>query len=201
MSQFLVRRVSTQIIEYAINVSDADPDFIGPSSESAPAPKVLPLCEPGCELIEWAGDSTVLSMQPSATAVLKWSGASPEWVEVAGLAELKERKAAEINAARLSANQSYFDFAGKQIACDEVSMLDIQCANAEIALTREMPDAWPGAWKALDNTYAPVPDIDAWTVFIKAMVSRGVAHFAHAQLRKAELDAATTPEQIAEIYW
>lgn len=172
---------------------DAD-DMVGP-----PAPPGLDPAE-GTSLRKLA--APVLRDRPSPTARARWLDTpAPVWVETATLAELKATKNDEINAARLLANRSYFDFAGKQIACDEVSMLDIQSVNAEISLTHAMPDEWPGAWKTKDNTYAPIPDVATWTGFIKAMVSRGTAHFQRAQELKVRLAAATTAEEIAAITW
>ena len=137
----------------------------------------------------------------SDTCVATWASGSIVWTDTATLEDLKSAKNLEINTARHVANQSYFEFSSKQIACDAVSMLDIQSANAEIALTREMPSTWPGAWKAIDNSYALIPDVATWTLFIKAMVSRGTAHFAHAQALKQLLATAMTPEAVAEISW
>jgi hypothetical protein len=146
-------------------------------------------------------DAPVIWSGPTDTSELYWKDGAYEWVETADMATLKARKNDEINAARLLANQSYFDFADKQIACDEVSMLDIQCINAEVCLTRKIPATFPGYWKARDNTYTSIPDVATWTLFIQAMVTRGAAHFAHAQKLKADLIVAATPAQVEAIAW
>lgn len=163
----------------------------------APPPDVTPhvahlLLEP----IDW-------SAQPSPTCVLRWP--SLEWEEASSLVELKATKNAEIDRARETANRTYFDFAGMRIACGDIDWKDIMSASAEISLTHEMPADWVGFWKGKDdegNTqYVPIPDVATWTLFIQAMVARGQTHFRKSQDMKAQLAAATTPEQIAAITW
>jgi len=192
MTQYIAIRNSTQEIEYGMGMRDEE-DFSGP-------PSPPPVAEEGTTLVAWQG-IIPFNKGVSPSCKLIWNGEAPEWTETASLEEIKALKNAEINLARGAANQSYFEFAGKQIACDAVSMLDIQSTNAEIALTREMPSTWPGAWKALDNTYVLIPDVATWTVFIKAMVSRGMAHFQQAQTLKQLLATADTPDAVAEIKW
>lgn len=98
MTQYLVRRIDTQIIEYAVRTDNTDPAATGPFDSDHPAPTVTPQCEDGCELIEWAGD-TLLSKSPTPTSVLQWDGAAPLWVDLATLDDLKARKSADISQA------------------------------------------------------------------------------------------------------
>lgn len=162
-------------------------------------PPQLPACEGECQYIgtefTWAA--------PSDTCKPTWPvGATGiVWVETAALEDLKAAKNAEINAARLKANRTSFQYGGKAIACDELSMIDIQSANGSVAITGALPGGWPGAWKAMDNTYVPIPDVATWTAFYQAMVDTGTANFNHSQDLKAQLAAATTPEQVAAIVW
>jgi hypothetical protein len=155
--------------------------------------------EDGADLVHWAPGFSRVGYSDNYIARL--IDGVIEWSDSEDLAAMKLRKSAEINAARLLANQSYFDFADKQIACDEVSMLDIQCINAEVCLTRKIPSTFPGYWKARDNTYTSIPDVATWTLFIQAMVTRGAAHFAHAQKLKSDLAVAATPAQVEAISW
>lgn len=117
------------------------------------------------------------------------------------LQELKLLKNAEINSARFAANQSWFTFAGKQIACDPLSRSDIEGVNGIVANTGSLPAGFPGAWKAIDNSYVVIADAAQWTQFYAAMVAKGLANFAHAQALKAELAAAETAEAISSISW
>lgn len=117
------------------------------------------------------------------------------------LEHAKARKNAEINAARLQANRTSFTHAGKSFACDELSRSDIDGTNGYVTLHSALPDGWPGGWKAIDNSYLPIPDVPAWTAFYTAMFAAGNANFAHAQALKAQLEAATTVEQVNAIRW
>lgn len=117
------------------------------------------------------------------------------------LAPLKAAKNEEINAARLAANFSTFEHAGKRIACDQLSRSDIDGTNGYVALNNAMPPGWMGAWKAVDNTYVSIPDVEAWKAFYVSMFAAGNAHFAHAQALKTMLAAATTAQEIEAIQW
>lgn len=123
---------------------------------------------------------------------------SVQWPPV-DLADLKARKNAAINAARLRANQSHFVFMGKQIAVDPLSRSDIDAAHGAILMLGAMPVGWPGGWKALDNSIVPIADLATWGQFYGAMVAQGTANFAHAQALKAQLAAATTAEEVAAV--
>jgi hypothetical protein len=135
------------------------------------------------------------------TEKLKWNSGQPVWIETGELAELKLRKNAEINAARLVANRSVFTFQEKEIACDELSRSDIDAVNGIIAITNAMPPNWVGGWKAVDNTYVAIPDITTWINFYASMVQKGSSNFAHAQALKAQLASAETSEDITAIQW
>ena len=139
-------------------------------------------------------------------------GAGIGWVRVDGvwgpapapevpLADLKAKKNAEINAARLAANLSAFTHAGKQIACDQLSRSDIDGTNGFVALYGALPPGWPGGWKAVDNTYVSIADVAAWRAFYSSMFAAGNANFAKSQALKTQLDAATTAEEVAAIAW
>lgn len=139
---------------------------------------------------------------PDGTPLPAWTeGLTPCAVRVESLADLKAARNSYINEQRRKANLSTFGHSGKVFACDELSRSDIDGVNGEVALTGALPETFPGAWKAVDNTYLPIPDVPAWTAFYQAMVAQGAANFLHAQQLKAALAAATTPAQVAAIVW
>jgi hypothetical protein len=119
----------------------------------------------------------------------------------ADLAEAKVLKNAEINAARLAANRTTFTFQGKQIAVDELSRGDIDGVTAHVLLKGTYPPGFPGAWKAVDNTYVSLPDIAAWGDFIGAMATQGAVNFGRSEQRKGVLAAATTLAEVEAIVW
>lgn len=149
---------------------------------------------------------TLADYQPPAPAdddmqTWAWSAEAHRWFATPTLAALKAAKRGEINKARLTANRSSFAFAGKQIACDELSRGDIDGITSAVALTGELPPDFPGAWKAVDNTYVPISDVATWGSLVAAMVARGTANFARSQSLKALLEAAATADAVAAISW
>ena len=121
--------------------------------------------------------------------------------KAAAAGNAKTAKALEINLARAAANQSTFTFAGKQIACDQLSRSDIDAINGRVATRGTLPPSFPGAWKAVDNTYVGIPDVATWNAFYDAMVAQGTVNFVKAQTLKAALAAANTPAEIAAVTW
>lgn len=117
------------------------------------------------------------------------------------LSEIKLIKNADINAWRAKANTGTFAHDGKVFACDALSRSDIDGVNGYAAIYGALPPDFPGAWKAVDNSYYPIADLAAWKVFYASMVAAGTANFMHAQQLKAQLAAATTPEAVAAIAW
>lgn len=119
----------------------------------------------------------------------------------AHIASLKERKNAEINAARLAANFKTFTHAGKTFACDQLSRSDIDGTNGYVNLFGTLPPVWSGGWKAVDNTYLTITSVDDWKSFYTSMFAAGNEHFVHAQQLKLQLEVATTAEEIQAIVW
>jgi hypothetical protein len=117
------------------------------------------------------------------------------------IADLKAAKNAEINAARLAANFTTFTHAGKTIACDQLSRSDIDAVAGSISLTGDFPVGFPGAWKAADNSYLLLPDVDAFKDLYASMTLQGALNFGHSQSLKTALAAATTVEEVNAIVW
>jgi hypothetical protein len=117
------------------------------------------------------------------------------------LESLKARTRTMINLWRLTANRSSFQFTGKTIACDELSRSDIEGVNGYVALTGSLPPNFPGAWKAIDNSYVAIPDVSTWTQLFGAMVAQGTSNFGRSQALKGIVAAATTAAQLDAIHW
>jgi len=117
------------------------------------------------------------------------------------IAELKAAKNLQINAWRMAANLSTFPYAGKLIACDELSRSDIDAVAGSIALNGTFPAGFPNAWKATDNTFLSIPDIATFKVMYAAMTVQGTANFTHSQSLKTALAAAITQADIDAITW
>lgn len=144
---------------------------------------------------------TELAARAAMEAGWLWQMPERVAVDARDLEASKAQKNAEINQKRLAANKSSFLFAGKSIACDELSMIDIQAMNGMILLINGLPPGFNNQWKAMDNTYVAIPDKAAWITFYGAMVATGQANFDHAQDLKDALAEATTTAEVDAITW
>lgn len=88
MTQYAIRRISTQIIEGGIGRPDPE-GFVGPIDTPPEYPDAF-------DLIPYQG-RLPLEQQPTPTAVLQWVDDAPVWIELATLDELKARKSAVIS--------------------------------------------------------------------------------------------------------
>lgn len=119
----------------------------------------------------------------------------------AEFAAAKTAKNNQINEWRATANQTTFPHAGKLVACDALSRSDIDAVANSIALTGAFPAGFPGAWKATDNSYIPLPDVDAFKDMHASMTMQGTINFGRSQTLKQEVELATTVGQINNIQW
>lgn len=117
------------------------------------------------------------------------------------IAAAKSSKNDQINQWRGQANQSSFMHMGKEIACDALSRSDIDGVAGSISLTGAFPVGFPNAWKAVDNTYIPIPDVDAFKAMYNSMTLQGALNFDRAQKLKGKLATATSLAEINAISW
>ena len=117
------------------------------------------------------------------------------------LAAAKTAKNNLINQWRAIANQTTFPHAGKLVAVDALSRSDIDAVANSIALTGAFPAGFPNAWKATDNSYIMLPDVDAFKAMHASMTMQGTLNFGRSQNLKSTLAAATTLEQVNAITW
>ena len=136
------------------------------------------------KVIDFTGSMVVAKNAPTATLV-----------------ELKEKKKTEITEARAKASLGEFTYLGKLISCDQLSRSDIDGTNGYVVSHNEFPGGWPGAWKAVDNSYIALTSVEDWKAFYSAMVTQGVANFIKSQTLKAQVDACTTKAQVSAINW
>jgi hypothetical protein len=140
------------------------------------------------------GEVVALPVKPTDNHVFNYT--TKQWEDPRTLADLKAAKNGAINRARAVANSSHFTFQGHLIAVDALSRSDIDAAHGAILMLQAMPPGWPGGWKSMGNVIVPIVDVATWGQFYGAMVQQGVDNFNHAQTLKAQLAAATTPEEV-----
>jgi len=142
------------------------------------------------------GVEVEMSAEEEAEIVAEWNANI-----AAKQAGAKAVKNTEINLWRGQANSSTFTHLGKVIACDALSRSDIDGVAGSISLTGAFPVGFPGAWKAVDNSYLMLPTIQAFKDLYASMTAQGAVNFARAQTLKAALAAATTQAAIDAIVW
>jgi hypothetical protein len=135
-------------------------------------------------------------LRPSAKHTFSY--VTKQWEDQRTLADVKAAKNSAINQARAVANSATFTFQGKLIEVDQLSRSDIDGAHGDW-LIGQAPVDWPGGWKTLDNSYVAIPDQATWFLFYKAMVAQGTANFNHSQVLKAQLEAASTVEEVEQV--
>lgn len=160
----------------------------------------LELDEESVQIDELFFDGSVVRKKPLAPSVdSEWDESTNTWTE--DLQSVKARQKQLINASRVAANSSSFTYGGKTIACNPLSRSDIEAINGLILLGGGFPVGFNNEWKAIDNTYVPIPDIQAWADFYGAMVAFGIANFQKAQTKKAAIDAAITIQAVKAVVW
>lgn len=138
---------------------------------------------------------------PAPSQFHTWDFAARGWQDLRTLVDLKALKNAEINAWRARANQTSFPYLGRAIACDALSRSDLDAVAGNIALTGNFPASFPGAWKAVDNSYVALHDVAAFTNLYTAMTTQGALNFQRAQSLKAALLQAGSLAEIEAIVW
>lgn len=148
-----------------------------------------------------AANQLINNLDQFAHIIQLWQEAAPTAPEPPTLNALKLQKIATINQIRGDKNSSTFHFMGKLIACDQLSRSDVDAVAGFISLNGTLPQAFPGAWKATDNTYLPMPDIAAFKAMYAAMVAEGSANFMHSEQLKLLVAVATTAQELEAIQW
>ena len=117
------------------------------------------------------------------------------------LANLRAKKVQEINEARRLADQTYFVYQGKRIACDPLSRDAIRNANDEINNLGALPAVWAGGWKAKDNTFVSITSVQEWRAMHSALYDQTARHFLKAQHIKNMFTTMISVEDINAINW
>jgi hypothetical protein len=114
---------------------------------------------------------------------------------------LKALKRTQINVWRDEAMDFGFYFGGHLVSTDAKGMQDISGTNGSVTLTGTFPEGWAGYWKAKDNFYIPIPDIQTWKLFYGAMSAQGVVNFAKSEALKSQLALAQGPADVEAVVW
>ena len=194
MSYTIYNKITGEIVDITKCIGDY-PDIVLDNSL-----EVLPGVAPdhGNYYVEMG---TLVALPPKPNENTTFDYSTKQWVDVRTLEFVKAQKRQYINVSRLKANRTSFQYLTYSISCDALSRSDIDGINGYVALYNDFPSEFPGAWKTIDNTYVPIPDVNTWKEFYGAMVSQGSNNFLHAQNLKSQLEAATTIAEVDAIVW
>lgn len=168
------------------------------------------LAQPGQTLLEqyapetknaWWDGTEFQVAPPKPAPKMAWNWATKIWEDLRTVEDARVEKRKQINGWRLEASYGGFTYGGKEIATDELSMIDLTKTGTQIARTGVMPANWPGAWKAKDNTYVPITTLADWGALEDAMYQQGLANFLRSQGLKALAEAAATAAEVDAITW
>jgi hypothetical protein len=206
MTQYLARRISTQGIEYAVRISNADPAFEGPVDPENPAPTVMPGCEPGFELIEWDGDFDQIGAAPTPTSVLEWAD-GPTWVERGDMTVQREHKAAAISSSCADAILAGFASSALGEPHTYPAKPNDQINLAGLVMRSFYPSVGPDwarpfwcmnaghVWAYRMHTAAQIQQVGDDSIDAN-LIQRGINEQLQAQIITAE-----TPADLADINW
>jgi len=206
MNQFLIRRIATQCIEYAIRASTVDPDAIGPFDPDNAAPTVLPMVEPGCEAIPYEGSLSILNEQPTPTAVLEWHDGLV-WVERGDMPVQRAHKAAFIEQACGNAILAGFPCDALGAGYFYPAKFTDQINLAGSVMDSFMPDLPPdwttpfwctdadGVWAWREHSVAEIRRVG------RCGKAAALACMKINEQLQAQITAAENPADLAEINW
>jgi hypothetical protein len=118
-----------------------------------------------------------------------------QWVDRRTLTMVKEAKRRAITDRRVNEDRR-FEWRGKWFQANEAAWKQITAVHGWVTARAELPPGFLGQWKAEDNTYTPINDVQAWWSFYDAAIARGMANFTHSEERKKALDACTTVAEV-----
>lgn len=113
------------------------------------------------------------------------------------LEELKLIKRAEINQARDNAEQGGFEYMGKVFDSDQVSCQRISCAAQAMAFS---PEGATITWTCQDNSTIDLTAQELSGLVVALVEWSNTCHQKATSL-KAQIDAATTVEELEKIQW
>lgn len=109
----------------------------------------------------------------------------------------KTKKSRYINESAVLANLSTFIHDGVEFSSNASARNNINDVNSYVLLFNSMPPEWSGSWKAVDNTFYPISNVDEWKSFYASLAIMSGSNFAKAQKLKTEIEAIVTADSAA----
>lgn len=129
-----------------------------------------------------------------------WDWGAKAWADPRTLQDLKDAKWAAMKRCRDTLEATSFPYLGKAIDSDMLSVLRINTVvkAAEYAQSQGAPFATE--WRCADNTLLAL-DGPALQMMPVALAAHSQALHSHANTLRAQIEAATTPADLAEVVW
>jgi len=165
----------------------------------------LPAAPPGGQVLggiapddtyRQGGEWIPIPPRPSAKHVFDWP--KKQWVDPRTLDQLREERWVGVKNARIAFIAAGADVPG--IGRFDADSDAITNLTATRAVLDDMPDDWTIAWTLHDNTVAVLSKADVRAAAAAVFELASQAH-AIAQALRAQLNAATTAEQIEAVRW
>lgn len=169
-----------------------DSNFVSPYTRSHVNPPEW--CDDGCRWVWHPLPPQTLPYQTYTTTIAETE--VQYTVSNILLADYKARRMAEIDRLRQKRNMGTFSHAGKEFAFDQHAFKDVMVIAGYIGMTNELPTSFPGAWKAIDNSLLLMPTVNDFKNFYASMVNTGINSFLFCEGLRADLNNATTYEEI-----
>lgn len=194
MTQFIAVDSTARIV-YACGRPDPD-DFIGPPP---PPPPPAPDAD-GIEHFYWQ-HAVPFGAAPSATAVLRWDGTAPAWVEADdSIDAARQRRWQQIKLARDAAMSGGFQFDGSPFDSDAVSIGRITGAAMLAMMAVAAGEAYSVTWVLADNNVRTLDGAE--TMALGAAAGAHVQRMVdHGQALRELLEAAQSHQQVAAVTW
>lgn len=145
-------------------------------------------------------DQCVIEDDGTGQRIAQWNRPEPQPTEAdiqaAMLPALRKLRISQVTKLRTQVKDQRFKYAGKWFQTDDAAMKQISVTHGFVTGTGNLPPSFPGAWKAEDNSYLPIPDVAAWWAFYSALAAAGTANFVHSENLKEQVAASDDPMAI-----
>lgn len=164
--------------------------------QGAPGTLKLEVSQPVDPNAFYVLDGALVSMPSRPSVNHKFNYATKQWEDPRTLDDLKGEKWRNIKANRDSHEYGGFTWDGSVFDSDAISQQRIAGA-VQLA---QMNPAFTTAWTLKDNTTRTLNAQDMFAVGL-ALGDHIAGVFAHAQVLRVQIDAATTAQEVEAIHW
>lgn len=145
-------------------------------------------------------DGSAVAFPVQGNPAQTWDWTAKAWVDQRSLDDVKAAKWTEIKAAREAIEYGSFTWDGSTFDADPVSTSRIMGAFALALAAQAAGQPYSQDWTLADNTTRTLSAADMLTVGA-ALGARVAGAFATASTLRAQIEAATTIEEVEDVTW